>query len=195
MPDYSLGKVYKIVGNGKVYVGSTTRPLLSQRLAQHKTELKMWMEGKDRDYLTSFECISDPNCYIELLEMCPCNNKDELHKCETKWMKEIECVNKNFAVGLTQKEYDEQRSEQRKIYYQQNKERYVKNYKDNLEHIKARKKIAYEKNKEEICRKAREERARRKLLANNSNVTIDECNLLIEPKPEELNLIVEHKEK
>lgn len=195
MPDYSLGKIYKIVGNGKVYVGSTTRPLLSQRLAQHKSELKMWMEGKDRDYLTSFECISDPNCYIELLESCPCNNKDELHKCETKWMKEIECVNKNYAIGFNQKEYDEQRSEQRKLYYQENKERYVKNYKDNIEHIKERKKKAYQKNKEEICRKAREYRARKKLLASNNGLAIDPTNLSVEVQPQELHLVVEHKEE
>lgn len=193
MPDYQLGKIYKIVGNGKVYVGSTTRPLLCQRLSQHKAELKMWMEGKDRDYLTSFECVSDPDCRIELLESCPCNNKDELHKCETKWMKEIECVNKNYAIGITQKEYDEQRSEQRKIYYQENKERYVKNYKDNIEHIKERKKRAYEKNKEEICRKAREYRARKKLLASNNGLAVDPANFSVESNTQELDLVIPHE--
>jgi hypothetical protein len=192
MPDYSLGKVYKIVGNGKVYVGSTTRPLLCQRLAQHKGEFKAWMEGKDRDYITSFECISDQECRIELLESYPCNNKDELHRCETKWMKEIECVNKYFALGFSQKEYDEQRKEQRKQYYQQNKERFIKNYKDNIEHIKERKKKAYEKNKDEICRKAREHRAKKKLLTNNS-VPINPSDLPIKIEPQEANLIVEHE--
>lgn len=194
MPDYSLGKVYKIVGNGKVYVGSTTRPLLSQRLAQHKSELKMWMEGKDRDYLTSFECVCDPECYIELLETCPCTNKDELHRCETKWMKDIECVNKYYAVGFSQKEYDDHRKEQRKEYYEKNKEQYTQKYKDNIDHIKEQKKKAYEKNKDEICRKAREYRARKKLLTNNSPIIVP-TNLSVETEPQELSLVVEHKQE
>ena len=45
MVNYQLGKVYKIVGNGLLYVGSTTRPLLCQRLAQHYSEYKRWLNG------------------------------------------------------------------------------------------------------------------------------------------------------
>lgn len=119
MPDYSLGKIYKIVGNGKVYVGSTTRPLLCQRFSQHRSHFKYWKKGKNCDYLTSFECLEDPTCYIELLESCPCTSKDELHRCETKWMKQIQCVNKHVATGFNRKEYYQE-------YYQQNKEKYQK---------------------------------------------------------------------
>ena len=109
MPDYSLGKIYKIVGNGKVYVGSTTRPLLSQRLAKHKSEYKCWINGKGH-ICSSVECITDPDCYIELLELCPCRCIDELMKCEGKWIRELECVNRNIA-GQTQKEYYEANKE------------------------------------------------------------------------------------
>ena len=53
--------------------------------------------------MSSYECITDPNCYIELLELCPCSCVAELRKCEGKWIQQIECVNKNVA-GRTKKE-------------------------------------------------------------------------------------------
>jgi len=96
MPDYSLGKIYKIVGNGKVYVGSTTRPRLCERFAVHRCSFNRW-KNEQSPYLTSFECVSDTKCYIELLETYPCNNKDELHRCENKWIQQLDCVNKNNA--------------------------------------------------------------------------------------------------
>ncbi len=105
MPDYSLGKVYKIVGNGKVYVGSTTRPRLCQRLSQHRSDYKRWKNGAvEKGILTSFECLDDPECYIELLELCPCSSKDELLKCEGKWIRETNCINK-VTPSRTPEEY------------------------------------------------------------------------------------------
>ena len=42
MPDYSKGKIYRIVCNttGKVYIGSTSQDYLSQRLRKHVEEYK-----------------------------------------------------------------------------------------------------------------------------------------------------------
>ena len=40
MVNYQLGKVYKIVGNGKIYVGSTCERLLCQRLSGHNRSYK-----------------------------------------------------------------------------------------------------------------------------------------------------------
>lgn len=129
MPDYSLGKVYKIVGNGKVYVGSTTRPLLSQRLARHKSEYNRWLDGKT-NYVSSYEVVCDVECYIELLELCPCSCIDELRKCEGKWIRELECVNKNVA-GQTITEYNiinnEKYKAYRKAWYAVNKEKHKEN--------------------------------------------------------------------
>ena len=115
MPDYSLGKIYKIVGNGKVYIGSTTRPLLSQRLAKHKSAYKAWKNGDYKQSMSSFECLDDPECYIELLEACPCNCFDELRKCEGKWIRELDCVNRRKEDGT--------RSEHNKKYREANKEK------------------------------------------------------------------------
>ena len=124
MPDYALGKIYKIVGNGKVYIGSTTRPLLSQRMAGHRSLFKAWKNNQST-HMTSFECMEDPECYIELLVSCPCSCRDELLKCEGKWIRETDCVNK-IVNGRTKKEYAD-------LYYQTNKEKlkeYQKVYND-----------------------------------------------------------------
>ena len=122
--DYSLGKVYKIVGNGKIYVGSTCERLLCQRLAGHKYKYKGWLDGKS-DNVTSFECITDPDCYIELLELCPCTCKDELRKCEGKWIRDLECVNKMVA-GRTRAEWQSSHKESmasyQKSYREKNRE-------------------------------------------------------------------------
>ena len=98
MVNYQLGKVYKIVGNGLLYVGSTTRPLLCQRLAQHYSEYKRWLNGSI-NYMSSFSCFNDPKYYIELLELCPCNSNYELRICENKWIQELNCVNKKNALA------------------------------------------------------------------------------------------------
>ena len=48
MPDYSLGKVYKIVDNTNqdVYIGSTCQPTLAQRLSQHKKDYNKYLKDK-----------------------------------------------------------------------------------------------------------------------------------------------------
>jgi hypothetical protein len=156
--DYSLGKIYKIVGNGKVYVGSTTRPLLSQRLAKHKSDYKYYVNGKVDRYITSCECISDPKCYIELLELCPCSCKDELLKCEGKWIKDLECVNRCVA-GQTKKEHYEVHKEEilqyKKTYYEANKEQMIEkskaHYETNKETISEKRKHTREANREKIA--------------------------------------------
>lgn len=171
MPDYSLGKIYKIVGNGKVYVGSTTRPLLCQRMSHHRCDFKRWKTGQN-NYITSFMCLEDPECYIELLEACPCNSKDELERFERKWVEALDCVNKKTPRN-TDKEYRDKHKEQHAI---QNK----KWRNDNIEHFK---------------HQQREYRARKKLLASNNGLPVDPTNLLIKVQPQEANLVVEHKEE
>ena len=48
MPDYQLGKIYKIECNvtGKVYIGSTCEPILARRLAGHIKSYKRYLNGK-----------------------------------------------------------------------------------------------------------------------------------------------------
>ena len=102
MVNYQIGKVYKIVGNGLLYVGSTTKQLLCQRFSEHRRRYKYWLNGKGIcNYISSFKCLGDPNCYVELLELCPCHSNYELRICENKWIQELNCVNKNNAVDKT----------------------------------------------------------------------------------------------
>ena len=75
MVNYQLGKVYKIIGNNKIYVGSTCKMLLCQRLAAHNANYKSYQKGKCNN-TTSYQCLSDPNHYIELLELYPCYSND-----------------------------------------------------------------------------------------------------------------------
>ena len=218
MPDYSLGKVYKIVGNGKVYVGSTTRPLLCQRMTCHRSNFKRWKNGTDvKRTCSSYECIEDPECYIELLESCPCNSKDELHKCESKWIRSLECVNRRIEDRTKQEWYQDhidEKKEYDKTYREQNKERkkendikyqmehkdekkeYDKLYREkNKERIKQIQKEYHEKNKEQMNKACRDNYYKRKLLASNNSIPIDPANLSVEPQTQESTLIIEHKEE
>lgn len=113
MPNYQNSKIYKIVGNGLTYYGSTTRSL-SQRFANHKNAKKTFeLKGRKQDNLTSIQCLSDPNCYITLVENYPCNNKEELQAREHFYIANNECVNvqgsnlKNKRIGLKLLTYEE----------------------------------------------------------------------------------------
>ena len=48
-------------------------------------------------YISSFKCFEGENIYnIILLENFPCNNKNELLKREGYYIKNLDCVNKNY---------------------------------------------------------------------------------------------------
>lgn len=166
--DYSLGKIYKIVGNGKVYVGSTCERLLCMRFSQHRRNYNKWLNGKDH-YVTSFECLEDPECKIELLEMCPCSTKDELRKCEGKWIRDLDCVNRCIAGRTHEEYYREERIkvlEKMRVYRETNKDKinekqkvcYHANREERIEKLR----VYREENREEITRRQRERRALKK---------------------------------
>ena len=120
MINYQQGKVYKIVGNGKIYVGSTCERLLCQRLSGHNRAYKRYLKG-DYGCCSAFQCITDKNHFIELLELCPCNSKDELHQCERKWIENLECVNKCIPI-VTNEEAKQNRAKSSLKYYHDTKE-------------------------------------------------------------------------
>jgi hypothetical protein len=146
MPDYSNGKIYKIVCNitGDIYIGSTCEPILARRLAGHVSKYKSYLNGKSA-YVTSFEIIEQGNYDIVLIELFPCDTKDQLHARESHYTQTIQCVNKIknqgliIKIGKTSydkqynvdhkdrkkeyfKQYNEQRKEQQKQYREQRKE-------------------------------------------------------------------------
>ena len=116
--DYKNSKVYKIWSpNGdKIYVGSTTKVLLCQRMTVHRNHYKHWKHNK-RSPITSFLLFEEyglDNCYIELLEAKECLSKDELNQLEGKYIRVLVCVNKNIT-GRTLKEYRNDHKEEIKI--------------------------------------------------------------------------------
>jgi hypothetical protein len=143
MPDYKNGKIYTIRNKNDdklIYVGSTCKKYLSDRIANHRALYK-------RNPITLFyNLVEDWNdWYIELYENYPCNSKDELTKREGEVIREIGTLNKRRA-GLNlpngdkteyQKEYNKIRdktmkSTQDKKYRENNKEKIAEKRKEKI---------------------------------------------------------------
>lgn len=157
MVNYKDGKIYKIysLSQDLVYVGSTTQTL-AQRLAKHKGGWRSWRKGK-RSYVCSYKIFEDCDDYrIELLELCPCNSKIELLKCEGSWIRKLNCVNR-YIAGRSAAEWHQDNKEivadKRATYYQEHRVEIMgkskKWYNENKKQHRARSKKYYETNKEE----------------------------------------------
>jgi len=109
---YKYAKIDKIVDIAytEQYFGSTTVDL-STRMARHRDKYKRYEKG-DKYYCTSFilfEKYDLSNCKIELVEVYPCNSKEELRKREGHWIRQEECVNKRIAGRTLQEHLKEYR--------------------------------------------------------------------------------------
>ena len=84
MPDYQLGKIYRITSSQteNVYIGSTAQTLLCRRMGEHVSDYKRFINGKLKSNKGSFEIIKHGDAIITLIETFPCNSKDELHARE-----------------------------------------------------------------------------------------------------------------
>lgn len=96
MVNYLNGKIYKIVSNcsDKIYIGSTTKLRLCDRMAEHRADLKRYNNGT-HGYVSSTEILNYGDAKIVLIENYPCNTKDDLKARENHWQelfKDI-CVN------------------------------------------------------------------------------------------------------
>jgi len=124
--NYTNGKIYKIESfkGDKIYIGSTTKKYLSQRMEKHRSNYKAWKIGNDQGKLSSFVLFDEygvENCSIILIEEFSCNSKDELRAKEAYHIKASNnCVNKVIPTR-TQKEYHQEFKEKRnaisKAYY------------------------------------------------------------------------------
>ena len=153
---YARGKIYTIRSHktNLIYVGSTIEPYLSTRMRYHWNGYKRYKNGKG-DYTTSFDVLQlDENCYIELYEDYPCNNRRELEKREGEIIRSLDCVNKRIE-GRTRNEWYEDNKEHISEYRKQYRE-------DNKEKIKAKAKQHYETHKEEINAKNKQYRENNK---------------------------------
>jgi hypothetical protein len=160
MTNYQNGKVYMIEAlngeEGDIYVGSTAKQYLSQRMTFHRDSYKCWKEGKT-SYLTAFGLFDKyglENCSIKLLETCPCNSRDELRGREGFHIRSLVCVNKRIEGRTRAEHYQdniEEMKEKSNNYYANNKERVLVRCKEHRESHKEElakyKNENYEKNK------------------------------------------------
>ena len=158
--DYKNAKVYQILNtvNKDVYVGSTTQPL-SKRMAKHR----MTTNDKRRQHYTLYKNMKDvgvEHFYIELLENCPCENKEQLRQREGHYIREIGTLNSRIECR-TQKEYREEHKDKikefQKQYRDENKEtnkQFQKQYRENnKEAIHLKQNQYYQNKKHDILEK------------------------------------------
>lgn len=155
MPNYQLGKIYKITGNGYTYYGSTCEPTLARRLSGHVCNHKQKLNNKNR-ITTSFKCFENDckDYVITLVELFPCNSKDELHARERYHIENNECINK-YIPTRSKQEY--------------------RNTDENKEHVKKQTAEYREKNRFLLKEKAIYYRERCKDINKERNKQFD-CN-------------------
>jgi hypothetical protein len=129
MPNYQLGKVYKLVNNvdDKIYVGSTCHSL-KRRKQEHKDKSKISPNTLVYRHIVN---IGWDNVDIVLIEDVPCNSKEELWQRE-RYYTELYNSELNTLRPITSVE---EKRETRQIYHQ-----------NNIDEIIEKRKIHYQKN-------------------------------------------------
>ena len=140
MPDYKNGKIYAIRSHQteQIYIGSTTQTL-PVRFGGHKRTLKFGGVTCKSNIILQYQ-----DAYIELIELFPCNSKEELNKKEGEHIRLNNCVNRCIA-GRTKQEYF---NENKEYFINKQKERHANPEK--REHDKAQRKQYYEENHDKI---------------------------------------------
>ena len=111
MINYNNGKIYKIEpvcdhDEGDIYIGSTTKKYLADRMCDHRADFKRQSKTKKTiSSFTLFEKYGVENCKIYLILLYPCNTKDELLSKEAEYIRTLKCVNKDVP-DRTKQEYD-----------------------------------------------------------------------------------------
>jgi hypothetical protein len=112
MVKYGNSKVYEIEpicdhDEDEVYIGSTTKVYLSDRMVKHRSDYKRWKEKKEGGKISAFDLFDKygvENRQIILLENVPCRTKEELVAREAHYIRTMKCVNK-VTPNRTKEEY------------------------------------------------------------------------------------------
>lgn len=213
MVNYQLGKIYCIEAiNGDpndVYIGSTTKKLLSDRYAQHKYEFKTKPNATIRSCLL-FHKYGIDGCRIVLIENFPCESKNELHAREAYHIRNNQCVNKTIPLRSKKEYYNDNRenileyqvkyraNDENKIKIQENGFRYRENNKEHIKNINRNYGIK-NKIKINIKKKIYAEKKREYLVLCSKNYYIKNKVALIEKSKaynaENKELVAERKKK
>jgi hypothetical protein len=123
MPDYQLGKIYRIDVDGEIYVGSTIQKLCKRRQCHikdsRKRTHKLYLAVNERE--EGWQGI-----YLTLIENYPCDTKEMLFSRERYWVEQLKSTLNERLPIRTKHEYREANkmviAEKKKIYAAQNKE-------------------------------------------------------------------------
>ena len=129
MVNYSNGKIYKLESQSgdKIYIGSTTKERLCQRMDTLRHNYDSWKNGTS-ELTTAYEIFEEygvKNCQLVLLESYPCTCKDELEARKAFHIKSMECVNK-VIPNRTKQEYREDNKEK----FKELSRKYEKNHRE-----------------------------------------------------------------
>jgi hypothetical protein len=168
MVNYSNGKIYKIEPingeEGDIYIGSTTKKYLSQRMDTHRNNYKQWQKGEygNTSSFYLFDKYDVINCKIILLKLFSCSSKDELEAEEGQFIRNLQCVNKRIPCRTQQEQHKIYRHNNREIikekkakYYIENKNYILqqeKEYRDNDKEKQKQRKIKYRIENKEMIR-------------------------------------------
>ena len=159
MPDYQQGKVYAIKSNktNDIYIGSTA-DILEKRFNRHNNDFNQYKKGNS-NFCCSYKLLEIyDDCYIELIELFPCNSRKELERREGEIQRQYKniIVNK-YIAGRTDNEYYRDNAEKNKEYkhqYRNDNKDTIKEYQkvyriENADKIKQNQKKYYLKKKSE----------------------------------------------
>ena len=162
MVNYNNGKIYKIEAlngeEGDIYIGSTTKEYLSQRMDNHRAKYKQWKNNGKTNKISCFELFDKygiENCYIVLIEAINAESKNELHAKKSFYIKNNACINKHFPKRSKKEYYLDNKNDilEKKKDYQINQSEKIKEYnkqyrEKNSIKLKEYNKQLYELNKE-----------------------------------------------
>jgi len=106
---YQNGKIYKVwsLETDEIYVGSTV-DLLHKRMYKHRHDAK---HGRTKMKIHQEMQRGEASFSIELIENYPCSNRDELHKREGYWIRELKASLNMRIAGRGDKEYYQEHRE------------------------------------------------------------------------------------
>ena len=144
---------------GDKYVGSTKKTI-GERLNLHFKNCARYDNGKYISYCSSYEIIRRNNFSLTILENFDTEDSVELRKDETKWIQELNPMNKIKKAYISPEEKKELNKVRCKEYREKNKEACAERdrlYRENNKEACAERARLYrEKNKETIAEKASE---------------------------------------
>ena len=130
---YQNSKIYKLTSDqtSLIYIGSTVKTL-NKRLTNHICDYNNYLNGNKRCYISSYEILKHGDYKIELIELYPCDNKEELHEREQYYLDYYKDIIVNKIKAYTGIYTNLSKSEYKKQHYQLNREKILERKKEKI---------------------------------------------------------------